>query len=276
LLAGWSHSLAAQAGSAGPVAPAAPADATRDATARSLFEDGVQLAEKAQWDGAEDRFRRAFALRSSPVIAYNLANALAERGKLIEASELLRKLEHDDKLDAGLRQSVTTLQSDITPRIGRVTVNVHGAQKTDVVKLDEAVLLDVQLGVGIPIDPGAHQLVLSRGDKQLDSQSIQITNGGSAEVTLQPLVAPSPSATAAAALSPTDAASASNAAPAASTGSSQPVTKKWWFWTGLGAVGVAAVVVVAVLATGGSSGSGQTQAAYHGDFNPASLQVEVR
>ncbi|HEX7476511.1 MAG TPA: hypothetical protein VF331_01765 [Polyangiales bacterium] len=258
-------------------AQASAGDASRDASARALFEDGVQLAEQAQWQSAEDRFRRALALRNSPVIAYNLANALAERGKLIEASELLRKLEHDEKLEPGLRQSVSTLQTDLTRRIGRLTVNVHGSEPADVVKLDDVGLLEAQLGVAIPVDPGAHRLSLERAGKTLDSQTVQLADGASTELTLQPLVAPSPAAVAAATEpAAVNRPASGTPAPAQASTSSRPVTKTWWFWTSVGVVGAAAVVVVAVLASSsGSSASGQTQNAYHGDFNPASLQVEV-
>lgn len=258
-----------------PVAAQSAADASRDASARALFQDGVQLAEQSQWEGAEDRFRRALALHSSPVIAYNLANALSERGKLIEASELLLKLQHDEKLDPGLMQTVSTLQSELAPRIGRLTVNVHGAVSGDTVKLDDVAMLDAQLGVALPADPGTHRLSLERAGKSLDTQSVEVAVGGSAEVTLQPLVAPTPSQVAAA--SPVASAAPSDATASGAHADSRPVTKTWWFWTGVGVVGVAAVVLVAVLAGGSSSGSsGGTQAAYQGNFNPSSLQVEVR
>ncbi|HMI90773.1 MAG TPA: hypothetical protein VK509_05385, partial [Polyangiales bacterium] len=61
-------------------------DASRAASARALFEEGVTFADQGHWDEASDRFRRALALRDSAVIAYNLASALQETGHLVEAS----------------------------------------------------------------------------------------------------------------------------------------------------------------------------------------------
>jgi hypothetical protein len=250
-------------------------DPSRDASARALFEEGLTLAEQGSWELAEDRFRRAYSLRASPVIAYNLASALVERGKLIEASELLLKVEHDDKVDATLKASAQTLQADLSTRFGHITVEVRDKQASDQVAMDDGVLVDAQLGVEIPIDPGTHRIALLRAGEALDEQSIAITSGQAAHVTLHGDVAPSPEQVAAAAPpAPGPAPALAPAAPAAKpTRESGAVTGKWWFWTGIGVVAAAAIVgsVVAV-----SSGGGDNAAhAFQGDFAPGSLKVEV-
>jgi tetratricopeptide (TPR) repeat protein len=259
----------------------AASDANRDASARVLFQEGVGLAEKGEWPAAEDRFRRALTLRASPVIAYNLASTLVERGKLIEASELLRKVEQDDKTDATMQRSVQSLQADLGKRIGRIRVGVLGKQPNDRVTLDGNALVDAQLDVDIPIDPGPHRLNFTRGIQQLDVRDLKIAPGASEQFTLQAQLAPTARQVAAASqtarplAAPPMAAVPVNQNPnadSATASDGQPISSRWWFWTGIGAVGVAAVVVAVVVA---GSSKATPEPAYQGTFTPASLRVPV-
>jgi hypothetical protein len=259
-----------------PLAAQPSEDPTRDASARALFQEGLSLAEHSDWQGAEDRFRRALTLRASSVIAYNLASVLVERGKLVEASELLRKVEHDDKVDATMRQSIRTLQADLADRIGRIAVIVRDKQPTDSVLLDGNDLLDAQLGVDIPIDPGVHRLSLEREGQALDSHTLEIAPGASEQVTLITPLAPTPREVASAALrapEPSAAPSLGVNPQSDREGTARPITAQWWFWTGVGVVTVGAIVLVALAASSG--GANKAQPAFQGDFAPASLNVQV-
>jgi hypothetical protein len=261
---------------AAPLAAQGSDDPSRDASARALFQEGLSLAEREDWQSAEDRFRRALSLRASPVIAYNLASALVERGKLIEASEVLRRVEHDDKVDPSMKQSAIKLQAELATRIGRIAVTARDKQPTDRVVLDGNELLDAQLGVEIPIDPGKHRLSLERGGQTFDAQTLEVRAGGSERVTLIAPRAPSPRAVAAATLSepaPTAALSADSNAVSEQPQSVQPITAQWWFWTGVAVVAVGTIALVAVAASSGSPD--KAQPAYKGNFTPASLTVQV-
>jgi hypothetical protein len=250
-----------------PAQIAAQGDATRDASARALFDEGVSFVERADWPQAEDRFRRALALRDSPVIAYNLASTLSEQGKLVEASELLRKLGRDPGLDSDLRKSSGDLQAQVTPRIARVRVRVENAAPGDVVELDGAALMDAQLNVEIPIDPGSHELQLQREGTTAASRPFELADGTSVEVVLTPPVALSPRAVAASQPKPAPA-----VVPARTTESDGGITSKWWFWTSLAVVVSAAAVSVAIVATS----SDPAAPTFQGDFNPPSLALEVK
>jgi hypothetical protein len=261
----------AQAGAAGN-------DSSRNASARALFEEGIALGEQGDWAGAEDRFRRARALRASPVITYNLASALVERGKLVEASEILRSIDGDAKAEPELQKSARHLREELSRRIGRLTLSVIGFSKGDRVQLDETYLFDAQLGVEIPIDPGSHQLRLWRAGRVLDSRHLLVAERGNEKVSLNaPVVFAEPRALASAALrsSENTAESGPDSAPSAATAATRDtpaITSRWWFWTGLGVVAVGAVAVGVALAAGGSA---KPESAYHGNFSPAALNVEV-
>jgi hypothetical protein len=250
-------------------------DLTRDASARALFQEGLGLAEHGHWESAEDRFRRAYSLRASPVIAYNLASALAERGRLVEASEFLRKVQQDDKVDPGIQQSARRLQAELASRIARITIGTRDMQASDQVSLDGNPLLAAQLGVEIPIDPGDHTLRLSRGDEVVDSQTLRVQAGGVEHVTLLAPSVPSPRATARAALPGPAIAGSPLLSPqpsAASDNDSAAITSRWWFWTGVGVVAVGAVALGLAVA---GSGADKTQSAFKGDFAPGSIKVQV-
>jgi hypothetical protein len=243
------------------------ADAAHAASARSLFSEGVELADQSRWAEAADRFRRALALRDSPVIAYNLASALKELGKLVEASEMLRRISSGQEVDAELRKSATSALAEVTPRIGRITVHAEGRQDGDLITIDDQALFDAQLDVAVPIDPGAHLLVARRGQETLESRELMVNPGEPLELTLQLARAPAPH----------EVAVAAPPAPLPSTATEQPpkkpVTEQWWFWTGVGTAVVGVVVVAALVAAGGGS-SKQTPAA--GTFDPMVLHVVVK
>jgi hypothetical protein len=243
-------------------------DATRDASARTFFEEGVRMAEQGNWVDAEDRFRRALTLRSSPVIAYNLASALVERGKLVEASETVRRVLADENVDPQLKQSAARMSTDLQQRISHLTVDVSGWQPGDSALLDGNALLEAQLRIEIPIDPGSHQLRIERAGNTAAWQSITLAPGERQQVILVAR-ALAPSATSLAqgthTVQPTAAQS--------STADAHPsVFGRWWFWTGAAAV-VGAGVVVAVLAAQG--GSAASERPYQGNVPPGSIRVEV-
>lgn len=247
-------------------------DATRDASARVLFEEGVACVERGEWPQAEDRFRRALALRQSPVIAYNLAATLAERRKLVEASELLRRLQLEPLLEPSLRQSAEELKAEVDARIARIRVRAPGLQPADVVRVDANVLHPAQLGVAIPIDPGWHRVSLSRVGAEVDARSLELAEGSLQDVTLT--VAPfalSPAQTAQQGALPPPSAAPVGATSGAG-GEGHDVTQTWWFWTGVGALGAAAIVIVTIVAVSAEPGQAP---AYHGDFEPPSLRLEV-
>jgi tetratricopeptide (TPR) repeat protein len=244
-------------------------DASRAASARALFQEGLQFADQNRWHEATDRFQRALALRESPVIAYNLASALEHLGSLVKASELLRSVIADPITESDLRRSAETSLAGITPRIARVTVHANGRREGDRVVLDDRDMLDAQLDVPVPIDPGVHVIGALRGDQTLDSQTVELGEKQSAEVALELGRVPAPEEVA-------QQAAPAPAADRARTGDDRrdepALTSRWWFWAGVGAV--AAGVVITALAVS-SSGSNEPAMAKPGDTSPGSIGVTV-
>jgi hypothetical protein len=264
--------LSAAAPAAADPAPASEDDASRAASARTLFREGVELADSGRWPEAAQHFQSALALRDSPVIAYNLASALVQLGQLVNASRLLERVSGDPLAEPELRASATASLAHVEPRLGRLQLQVEGAQPGDRISIDDQVLPETQLGAAFPIDPGTHTISVQRGEQVLQSEPIVVFEGVTRELTLR-LVPTTPA--------PRDAAKSMVAADAASAASRSVGTPQqaeaqsdtpWWLWAGAGALAVGAITVVAIVVANGSSSEDPAP----GDFDPPVLRIGAR
>lgn len=258
------------------VVRAEPVDPARSASARALFEEGVAHTDRDEWQPAADAFRRALALRDSQVIRFNLASALVELGKLVEASELLHAVQADAQVDGALREQALDKLADLKPRIARLTVQVEAALPTLEVELDEGSLALSQLDVPLMVDPGEHVLLERLDGALVDEQHVTLSEGGTLLVTLRapapkvvPVAAPvpAPAETARLALEPAPAAPL----PARDDASVQPSRKKLWWGLAVGGAGLVAFATLVAIFVPHHKGSSTVQ----GDFDPPSVGVRV-
>lgn len=266
----WLHVSEAEAQTAPAPTTQAPDEASVAASARAFFEQGVLAAESGNWAEAEDRFRRALALRASPVLAYNLASALVERGKLVEASEVLRRVQADDSAAPELKQDGARLQEKVTQELGHIAITVQGWQPGDHVLLDGRSVLGAQLGVEMPIDPGSHQLRLERAGTTLDLETVTLAIGDRQHAQLVAAILPRVVSVPPAPLLPPGGLPPS---PPPRDEHSSSVTSRWWFWGGLGLLVVAGASVAIVAASAG--GGAKPEASYRGSVPPGSISVQV-
>jgi hypothetical protein len=231
--------------------------------ARKLFEEGLAHVEVGNWVAAEQAFRSVLVMRSSPVVAYNLASALARLGRLIESAEMLRAIVRDTDVDAATREPAQHLLSEIEPQIGSVTVRVLGETEGLVLRLDDRTLSAGDLVQSISVDPGVHLVAAERAGKTLASQEVNV--GGAAplktEITLDVREKPKP-------LPPPD-------LRVSTVPAKQPVdhtrddgSSAWsspWLWSGAAAVVLVTAGVITVLAL---SGNAQQADPIAGDTNP--------
>jgi hypothetical protein len=281
----WSASFcvfvsAAAAQGAGSARHPPEGESTAVDQARQLFAEGLKFVELEDWAQAEERFRRVLALRSSHVVAYNLASALVHLGRIVESSELLRAIVRDATAEASTREAATQLLSEIEPRIGSLTIRVSGDATGASLKLDDKAVELTGSVQTASVDPGEHRVALVRDGAELTSKSAQV--GGDAplqvELTLELNPPPAPEAAARAASTldatprraPTAATSTEtdHGEPGPSQRSSSLLASPW-LWAGAGAV-VAATVVAIVLLAPASKG-----ATVSGDTNPPLIHGRV-
>jgi len=248
---------AQEAGGGTDAALVLDAEAQEAAMARALFVDGVAQARQGSFHRAADFFRRAHELRPAPPVAYNLASALVQIGRLVEGTEILHWVARHRRTTPEMRAAARLTIRRIAPRLARIRVALSGAPGEVSLTLDERPLGRAVLGVMVPVDPGHHILAAHRGEERVAERELELEEGSEREIELaipelgsQPLARSQPLRIGAHVPPP-----------------SEDLT--WLLWTGVG-VGVAVVIAVlaGVLATEGQG----VAAAIPGTTSPPILE----
>jgi hypothetical protein len=213
------------------------------ALARTLFQEGVTLADRSDWVGASDRFGRAYSLKPTSGIAFNWARALAETGKVLHARELLMQVERDEQADPQLRRESSALLAALEPRVARIRITTDREPSADVViTVDDQNWPRAAWGIASPIDPGEHTVVCREGDVERTRADVTLAPGEQRDVLLR--------------LSATDAQNAearSDGRPDDSGAARKPLYKSWLLWSAVGVVAVGGVVAAVLVAKSGNA-----------------------
>jgi hypothetical protein len=242
--------LAVAALSAPGVAEAQRTNRQQTAAARSLFERGLQHFDAHEFPAAAEAFQRSYDLRPSPVVGYNLASALRELGRLVDATEVLRAVVHAEDAPPPVAAAAQAMLDELEPRLGRLVIRVDGPVDSVELRIDERVLSSAVVGVLVPADPGRHRIVASRDGETIAEATVSITEGRPSETTLvvPPLPEPAvPDAREAARMSegrmrgPLDQGEDDR--------DDHALRRNPWLWTGVGIVVVGGVLAAVLLAT---------------------------
>ena len=87
-------------------------DVQQTAMARSLFAQGIELMAEERYEAAATYFERSLGLRESPVVHYNLASALLQLERFVEAVEHLTRVLSDDGAPARARAAAEQLMQE--------------------------------------------------------------------------------------------------------------------------------------------------------------------
>ncbi len=222
----------------GRIAGAAPTEADK-ARARALLNEGYDLMEKADPQGALEKFVEADSLMHLPVTRLSIARAQSASGKLVLARATLQTL-LDEKAKPGEPAAFTQARRDAEDLAARLDVSISTLVVTIVeppadiaVKLDDNSLPLNQLGVPLKVDPGPH-LVVAMGAGLEKRATIKLREGEGNAVTIDftpPDAAPPPLSPTAPATPPKE-----GAPPPPPSGGSGT---RWvaWIGFGVGAVG---------------------------------------
>jgi hypothetical protein len=207
-----------------PTVRAEDASATETAAARALAVEGLKLAQANNCAEALPKLERAEKLYHSSVVAGRLGECYVSVGRLVEGTEVLRKVLREPQpadatpaLTKALDRAQKTLDA-ATPRIAGLTIKIAAVQDMRV-KLDGNVVPSALLDSEVPADPGEHNIEVTAPGFLKSGSRLNVSEGEKKSVTLTlardpnaPL--PSPAATPAptsgagpvAASSPTEAA----------------------------------------------------------------------
>jgi hypothetical protein len=174
--------------------PAAADPTAQDlATARTLYNEGVDLREKGDLQGAMARLQAAYALVPTPIIGLELGNTQLTLGKLVEARETLYAASHlppspaESKAGLIARQEGARLAESLRPRIPALRIDVKGASERDGlhVSVDGETVPAQVLRLPFKVNPGKHHVTASARAAEAHPVDVEVAEGEERAVTLE-------------------------------------------------------------------------------------------
>lgn len=151
-----------------------------DATAEALYQEGRRAAAAKDWATACKKFRESHDREPAPGTLLNLADCEENQGKLLGA---LTHFEAAARLfPAGHERSGYAKEraASVGRRVPKLTVRLHPASPTGTrVELDGKA---IDAHVAIPLDPGAHALLVAAPGRADVRSSIRLSEGESREI----------------------------------------------------------------------------------------------
>lgn len=147
--------------------------------ARSQFALGVRQAERRRYWEAIRAFRRARRLHDTPAIRYNLALALVEVDRPVDAYRIVRVLAREPGVSAMLRASAFELERELRRELVFVQVNLPRGAET--IRLNSRVLQSDTLA----LSPGRHTLEALDGRRLVARQTLDLPAGTRATIPLK-------------------------------------------------------------------------------------------
>jgi hypothetical protein len=236
-------------------ATAAAEDDDGEKQARVQFDQGIRMYEEGNFEGASIAFNRAFELRPSYKIRYNVGQVEAELKHYARALEAYTQYlaEGGDEVDPARRDEVTRKIEELKSLVGTVTIEYGDDGVT--VLIDEERRGTTPLDAPLMLDMGSHELSLRQGIEEIYRETFRVAGGQALTLSLE-----APSEVPAAPLVPDEAppkpapeSAESGTPPAPETArdtSSPEAPKKRRVWTFV-ALGVGAAAGIAGGAVGG-------------------------
>ncbi len=210
---------------AGSVLVFSPSVHAQAAAADALFESARAAMSKGDYPSACEQFRASDKLDPAVGTELNLADCEEKRGRLASAWELYRavseKLSESDPRLSLARDHARAL----APRVPKLTlVLAENAPKNSAVRDGDVELGSAAFGVALPLDPGAHDLVVSALGRESRTYHVLLAEGQAQTLNVEPAAASVAVAPANVTSAPVSAAKTALVAPRAapdSTGSSK-------------------------------------------------------
>jgi hypothetical protein len=161
---------------------AAHAQTSKNAAgAEALYEQARGLMKQGDFEHACPKFKQSYDLDAGGGTLLNLAECYEKQGKFASAWSSFKEALVIAQRD-GRPERVEYAKKHIAivePKVSKITIEVPSEVNEPglSVSLDGAPLGDAAWGVGMPVDPGAHQITASAPSKQIYEQTVQIDNG---------------------------------------------------------------------------------------------------
>ncbi|MBN2191259.1 MAG: hypothetical protein JW751_00445 [Polyangiaceae bacterium] len=155
--------------------------------AEALFEQGRRDMARGEYDLACQEFRDSDQLDPGVGAKLNLANCEERRGRLATAWELFTRVEAELDPTDERRALARERRQDLEPRVPRlILVLAKDAPSGTVAELDGAELGASGFGVPLPVDPGAHRLIVSAPNRSDRTVEVALRVGQRMTVAVSP------------------------------------------------------------------------------------------
>jgi len=151
------------------------------AAARELFEEGLKLEDKGQWNEALERFKKVGAVKMTPQVRFHIALCLENTGKLVDALVEFQRAQSDASSDPAasvVAANAGKHVTDLKERIPRVIVKVPSGVDGTSVTVDGAPVSTGLIGTPIPLDPGAHKIVVQAKTRSTFTKTVELVERG--------------------------------------------------------------------------------------------------
>jgi hypothetical protein len=108
------------------------------------------------------------------VIEYNLAVALSHLGRYVEASGILERTSSAAGAEPWVREESASLLAQTREHLAELTVHLQGAPSGVTLTIDGR---PYAVGGAVPLDPGAHRVVVARGEEELETREVDLGTG---------------------------------------------------------------------------------------------------
>lgn len=161
--------------------------AQANSAAEALFNSGRDAMAKGDYERACKQLRESNRLEAAVGTQFNLADCEEKRGKLATAWTLFRGVEQKvPEGDERARVANERAQA-LEGRLPKVTLRLSaGAPNDTSVRDGDVDLGSASFGVPLPLDPGAHEFVVSAPGRTLRKFSVTLAEGESRDVDLSP------------------------------------------------------------------------------------------
>lgn len=232
----------------------APARADDRASARPLFDEGKRLMAEGKVSDACAKFEAASHLISTAGVRLNLAACWAKLGRTASAwamyDEARTAAEHNG--DAAAAEFAQKGKVDLEPRLTRLVVTVAAANAAGLaVTRDGEPVYSGAWGVGLPVDPGEHEIAAHASGRKSWSMKVTVVGEGASGSVTVPVLEPESGSWELPA--PTGSAASAPAALATSAGGMTTMRTLGLVSGGVGVVGVGVGIVFAVLGSAANS-----------------------
>ena len=156
--------------------------------ARRAFEAAVSLESAQHWTEATAKLREALAVKDTPGLRFHLAHCESEQGLLVEgeldydrASELIEKGAKAPDVQKLLAPASAALKL----RVPRVSVELPSDVLAPVATIDGKVFSPSELALGVPLNPGRHELQVSASGRARFQRNLSLAEGEQAQLRVE-------------------------------------------------------------------------------------------